>query len=272
MPFRLNLCFVSSLLMNASGSLTANARPSTWMATHLQVSPLVLIQMLSSTRLGWNPSICMTSENLLWHLWSLEQSPWGALSTTNQWPFSDPNLGPTGMLTFSVVLASRWILEMSVLDMGVSFNSTRNLQRQKSWDETTPEWILSTGMSVKCPTAAILTQCLPSCLTWKTRWTLIFLKPSSSGDWFPWPENYFWEKRHSISLRLFNTSAHSHKFWAIGCYFNSDLFLRMSVNGCLIHKMQASWHLMSGQCIKAKVCVNIMGELDLLSQGFWCIV
>ena len=43
--------------------------------------------------------------------------------------------------------------------------------------ETMPEYILSTGSGVTCPQATNLSLCLPSCLTAKMRWTLIFWYP-----------------------------------------------------------------------------------------------
>ena len=60
------------------------------------------------------------------------------------------------MYTSSVVLASRYAFPMSVAHVSNPLSSARNSTNRKPRRETTPEYTLSNGVSVKCPFATHL--------------------------------------------------------------------------------------------------------------------
>ena len=118
-----------------------------------------------------------------------------ALYITNICPSSSSNSGPAKMYSLSLVFASKYALPISVphhhppphphpSQTSRMFISAKNMTNLRDLIDTTPEYILSIGSGVRCPPATNLALCLPSCLTAKMRWTLIFCYPFGALDTF----------------------------------------------------------------------------------------
>ena len=111
-------------------------------------------------------------------------SPYSALYITNICPSSSSNSGPATMYSFSLVFASKYALPISAPQTSRLFSLAKNMTNLRDLIETMPEYILSIGSGVRCPPATNLALCLPSCLTAKMRWTLIFWYPFGALDTF----------------------------------------------------------------------------------------
>ena len=111
-------------------------------------------------------------------------SPYSALYIINICPSSSSNSGPATMYSFSLVFASKYAFPISAPQTSRLFSLAKNMTNLRDLIETTQEYILSIESGVRCPAATNLALCLPSCLTAKMRWTLLFWYPFGALDTF----------------------------------------------------------------------------------------
>ena len=80
-----------------------------------------------------------------------DRRPYRALYMIRRWPSNGPNSGPAQIHTFSSVLASRYAFPISVAYASIPLSSARKMHMRSPRRETTPEYTLSSGTSVRCP-------------------------------------------------------------------------------------------------------------------------
>src|SRR5688500_1536535 len=110
------------------------------------------------------PSFLSTSLNLSCHLTPLDLRPYNALYMRSRCSASALNSGPALIQTFSDVNASRYALPMSVPHTFNPLSSAKKRRIHNPCKDTTLEYTLPSGISVRCPSATSLALCLPSCL------------------------------------------------------------------------------------------------------------
>ena len=135
------------------------------------------------------------SNVMTWFFWDPLRpelfSPYSALYIINICPSSSSNSRPETMYSFSLVFASKYTLPLSAPQTSRLFSLAKNMTNLRDLVETTPEYMLSIGSGVRCPPGTNPALCLPSCLTAKMRWTLIFWYPFGALDTFLYLGSYW---------------------------------------------------------------------------------